>query len=252
MDFGVFGNFYSNKIDLNQFERKIYSQNGEDGVTMKLLELIYPNDPYNKYYVEFGVENGAECNTRVLREGYNWKGLQMDGSNENEQINLKREYITMENVVELFEKYNVPKHINLLCVDIDFNDFYCLKEILKKYVCDIIICEYNGTHFAHEDKIVIYDKDGSWDGTNYCGASLLALDQLGRMHNYSLVYCNRNGVNCFFVHNSIIQSKDLKFKHLGDVSKIYRPSRYGHGPNGGHRQDPLNRKYISFAEAIDR
>ncbi len=45
-------------IDLSLFEHKMFSQNGEDGVTMKLLELIYDN-PHGKYYVEFGVESGT-------------------------------------------------------------------------------------------------------------------------------------------------------------------------------------------------
>ena len=143
-------------MELEFFEKKMFSQNGEDGITMKLLELIYTENNDNKFYVEFGVQNGMECNTRILREYYNWKGLQMDGGNENNKFNLKKEFITKENVVELFKKYSVPQNINLLSVDIDFNDFYCLKEILANYQCDIIICEYNATHLANEDKIVIY------------------------------------------------------------------------------------------------
>ena len=113
-------------IDLEIFEKKIFSQNGEDGITMKLIELIYNGNNDNKFYVEFGVGDGIECNTRILREYYNWKGLQIDGSNENDKFNLRKEFITKENVVELFRKYNVPQNINLLSVDIDFNDFYCL------------------------------------------------------------------------------------------------------------------------------
>lgn len=53
-------------MDLNEFEKKIFSQNGEDGITMKLVELIYGDDHQNNYYVEFGVESGMECNTRIL------------------------------------------------------------------------------------------------------------------------------------------------------------------------------------------
>ena len=90
---------------------------------MKLLELIYGKN--DKFYVEFGVENGMDCNTWILREYYNWRGLQMDRAMK--MINLWKEFITKENVAELFIKYNVPKNINLLSVDIDFNDFYCLK-----------------------------------------------------------------------------------------------------------------------------
>ena len=242
-------------MNLGLFEKKIFSQNGEDGITMKLLELLYCNKDDNniidKYYVEFGVESGKECNTKILREKYKWNGLQMDGNNEDNKINLKKEFITKENIIELFKKYNVPHKINVLSVDIDFNDFYCLNEILKNYTCDIIICEYNSTHLPNEDKVVIYDKNGMWDKTNYFGASLLSLDKLGEKYNYSLIYCNNNGVNCFFLHNNIIKKNNLNFLNFGNINKIYRPPKYGSGPNGGHIKDKYNRKYINFEEAIN-
>jgi hypothetical protein len=239
-------------MDLELSEKKIFSQNGEDGVTIKLIELLYGEEDArkNKYYVEFGVEDGRECNTRILREKYNWQGLQMDGSNENATIHLKKEFITRENIVELFEKYKVPEKINILSVDIDYNDFYCLKEILAKYTCDIIICEYNSTHSATDNKIVIYDSEGMWDGSNYFGVSLYALEKLGNLYNYSLIYCDKKGVNCYLMHNSLLLQKKLQFKNFGDIHKIYRPAKYGHGPNGGHRHDPYNRPYITFAESL--
>ena len=234
------------------FEQKVYSQNGEDGITMKLIDLIYDGNNENKFYVEFGVENGSECNTRILREKYNWNGLQMDGNSENDSINLRKEFITKENIVSLFNKYNVPQNINVLSVDIDFNDFYCLKQILDNYTCDIIICEYNATHLAHEDKVIIYDPNGCWDGSNYFGVSLLALSKLGKKYNYSLIYCDNVGVNSFFIRNDIISSKNLQFNNCGDVEKLYKSPKYGFGPNGGHPQDPQNRQFITFEEALQR
>lgn len=242
--------FVHNVVDLGLFEKKIFSQNGEDGVTMKLLELIYNGNNDNKFYVEFGVENGLECNTRILREQYHWKGLQMDGKHENSRFNLKKEFITKENIIQLFKKYNVPSLINVLSVDIDFNDFYCLKEILENYKCDIIICEYNASHLSNEDKIVIYDPKGCWDFSNYYGVSLCSLDKLGKKYNYSLVYCNENGVNCFLIHNDLITNKNLQFKDFGDITKIYKFPKYAGGPNGGHPADRHNRKFISFEEAM--
>jgi len=238
-------------MDLSLFEKKVFSQNGEDGITLKLIELIYDGNNDNKFYIEFGVENGMECNTRILRENYNWRGLQMDGDNENDSINLRKEFIMKSNILELFRKYNVPQNINVLSVDIDFNDFYCLKEILSNYQCDIIICEYNATHLANEDKIIIYDKNGRWDGSNYFGASLLSLDKLGKKYNYSLIYCNKNGINCFLIYNDIIKNKNLQIKNIGDITQIYKPAGYGSGPNGGHKQDSYNRQFISFDEAIN-
>lgn len=229
-------------MDFHDFEKRIYSQNGEDGITMKLIELIY-GDSTDKYYVEFGVENGNECNTRILRENYKWRGLQMDGSHENLKINLNREFITRENIVSLFQKYNVPKLINLLSIDIDFNDFYILNEILKDYLCDIIIIEYNGFHGPMEDKVVKYDSKGRWDYSVYFGASLLALTKLCKIFGYSLVYSN--GVNGFFVQTKILIEKNIQVKN-GDVfSYIYRPAEFAR-----FGEDKLKRKYITFYEAI--
>ena len=91
-----------------------------------------------------------------------------------------------------------------------------------------------------------------WDGSNYFGASLLSLYKLGEKYNYSLVYCNQNGVNSFFIHNDIIKNNNLQIKNIGDIENIYRPARYNNGPNGGHPQDPYNRQFISFDEAINR
>src|SRR5205823_12492569 len=128
------------------------------------------------------------CNTRILRE-LKWDGLQMDGSHENHDMNLKREFVTKENIVELLRKYHVPNRINVLSVDIDFNDFYCLREILRNFVCDIIICEYNSTHLPNQDQIVIYDEFGCWDQSNYFGASLLSLNKLAEKCGYTTIYC---------------------------------------------------------------
>lgn len=242
-------------INLELYEKRIYSQNGEDGITMKLIEtLILPYLPKSKwdsgYFVEFGVEQGTECNTRIIRENYGWNGLHMDCCYENPSANLHKEYITRENIVALFEKYGVPAHIQVLSVDIDYNDFYVLYEILQKYECDIIICEYNATHLPDNDCVVRYDEHGSWDYTNYFGASLLAYYKLGRYFGYSLVYCESNGVNYFLVNDDVLKKTGVTFINMNKVAKLYRPPKYGVGPNGGHSQDPHNRSYVSSGDIL--
>lgn len=137
-----------------------------------------------------------------------------------------------------------------MSVDIDFNDFYCLQEILKDYTCDIIICEYNATHAPDEDKVVVYNPTGCWDGTNYFGVSLLTLTKLCTANKYSLVYCDNKGVNCFFIRDELIKEKKLEFQDCGNPVKLYRTPKYGNGPNGGHAQDPYNRPFVSYESAL--
>jgi len=107
-------------------EYSVHSQNGEDGV----LEAIFGRiGTTNKYYVEFGVEDGKERNTRFLEERYGWQGLLMDGGHANASINLQREFVTAENIEALFRKYRVPVEPDLLSIDLDGNDYHVWKAI---------------------------------------------------------------------------------------------------------------------------
>jgi hypothetical protein len=51
-------------LSLRSFEKKVYSQNGEDGV---LEEIFAKIGEKSRFFVEFGVQNGSICNTRYFR-----------------------------------------------------------------------------------------------------------------------------------------------------------------------------------------
>jgi len=211
---------------------------------MKLIEMLY-DDPTNKYYVEFGVQSGVECNTRILYENYKWKGLLMDGDNHNDIINLQREFITKENILSLFKKYNVPRNINLLSIDIDYNDFHVLEEITKEYTADILILEYNASIPPNQSKVVKYESNTGWDGSRYFGASLLAFNKLLSSKGYTLVCCNANGVNAFFVKQTLLDTKNIKIANAGNVDLIYKKPAYNQY-DGGHPIDTKNREFLDY------
>jgi hypothetical protein len=91
-------------MSLVNFELKKYSQNGEDGIIEYLINLIYPN-PKDKIYLEIGVQDGTECNTRNLRQNFGWTGILIDGGNENKDINLFNHFVTKNNITGLLKSY---------------------------------------------------------------------------------------------------------------------------------------------------
>jgi hypothetical protein len=56
--------------NLHASERKVHSQNGEDGVIEALFARLGTT---NKYFVEFGCGDGTECNGAYLLER-GWTG----------------------------------------------------------------------------------------------------------------------------------------------------------------------------------
>lgn len=226
-------NFFERRIAL--IERKEYSQNGEDGIIAAIFAMIGAT---NKYFVEFGVENGIECNTRYLSKHKGWKGLLMDGSNENPAMNLHKEFITAENIEALFQKYNVPVEFDLLSIDIDGNDYWVWKAVTH-YKPRVVIMEYNACFPWNESKTIPYKADFQWDKTDYYGATLQAMVKLGAEKGYTLIATDRNGVNAFFVRKDV-----LKGIHVREPEQLYYPAAFKGKKGNAHPGDQLNRPWV--------
>jgi hypothetical protein len=195
----------------------------------------------------------------------------MDGGFENEQINLRREFLTIDNIVELFRKYKVPQEFDLLSIDLDMFDFWILEKILKVYMPRIIVAEVNPTlgHNVHQQSHEHFmqsfrdlnalpltanhphtmEQEG-WDGTRYSGANPLAFQLLTKEFGYEMVYCESCGVNCFFVLKALMpESCPAAYP----TPSIHYPC-YGTGPAGmlGHKSDPLRRDPVLLSPGLVR
>lgn len=225
-------NLFERNIPL--VERKEYAQNKEDGIIHAIFTMIGTT---NKYFVEFGVEDGIECNTRYLSKHKGWSGLLMDGSNENKAINLQKEFITAENIEALFEKHNVPKEFDLLSIDIDGNDYWIWK-VITHYSPRVVIMEYNACIPYSPAVTVPYKEDFVWDKTDYYGASLSALVKLGAQKGYTLIATDSRGVNAFFVQDDLIKSFVLQ-----EPETLYHPAAYKGKKGNAHPKDPMQRPW---------
>ena len=207
------------KISSNQiqdFEFRVFSQWGEDGIIQHILRHV-PIE--NKIFVEFGVENYTESNTRFLLINNNWSGLVMDGSKKNINYikndmsvswghNLTAEcvFITTDNINEVILRNGISGDIGLLSVDIDGNDYW-VWEAITCINPRIVICEYNSLFGPHAKVSTPYkvdfDRLTAHYSNIYYGSSIAALEFLGKKKGYSLVGSNSVGNNLFFVRNDL-------------------------------------------------
>jgi hypothetical protein len=214
----ISGGVHMQFANLQASERRVCSQNGEDGVLEALFARLGTT---NKYFVEFGVEDGTECNTAyLLQEG--WTGLMMDGAGvcRNPLATIHREFVTAENINSLLRKHAVPQQFDLLSIDIDGNDFWVWSAIKARP--RVVVIEYNASVPPGVRSAIAYDPQFVTNGTDYFGASLLALKELGQRKGYTLVYCERAGVNAFFVADELLPGGFQP----APIEKIYRRPNY--------------------------
>jgi len=222
---------------LQAHENKVYSQNGEDGI----LEFIFQNiGTTNKYYVEFGVEDGHECNTRYLREKLNFHGLLMDSGAPNSDINLQQEFIKTSTIRSLFEKYEVPREPDLLSIDIDSTDLWIWRKLCggkQPYRPRVVVLEYNMNYAMYEYWTNPDDPTVFWEADGMFGASLSALHLAGRQLGYTLIYTDKNSVNAFFLRDDLPGVE--QYRSMLPLEAIHRPARPLHAPMSPQRRAKL-------------
>jgi hypothetical protein len=215
--------------DLSEVEFQVFSQWGDDGIIQFLINKIaIPN----KTFIEFGVENYKESNTRFLLINNNWTGYVIDGSKENVQyirhdivcwaceLYAEAAFITAENINELLQKPGFNDEIGILSIDIDGNDYWVWKAI-NSINPVIVIAEYNSLFGKNTSWTVPYDpgfvRKEKHDSILYYGASLKALENLAVEKGYSFIGCNSKGNNAYFIRNDKVGNFQVKTTEAGYV-----------------------------------
>ena len=244
--------------NLDNLAFSIYSQFNEDGIIQFLINNL---DIKNKEFIEIGVENFEEANTRFLLQNNCWKGLIIDSLKENINFIKKQTYywryqleaedvfITKENVNNIIKKYDFKQNIGLLSIDIDGNDYW-VWDAISSINPDILIIEYNSLFGSEKSLTIKYDKNFVRPnrGIYKClyGASLKALTNLSEKKGYSLVAVNSNGNNAFYVRNELLNEKIYK----RDVIKCFKKNTFKEyididGEIKNINNDDLNKLLIS-------
>lgn len=202
--------------DLSDAEFSAFSQWGEDGVIDWLISRL-PDIP--RTFVEFGVEDYHEANTRLLLQIHNWRGLVMDGSEahirdiQSQEIywrhglTAKCAFIDRDNIDRLLQEGGMRGDIGLLSIDIDGNDYWVWQAI-QAINPAIVVSEYNAVLGDLYALTVPYRADflrmQAHHSNLYFGASLPALIGLGKQKGYTFVGTTSTGCNAFFVRDDLV------------------------------------------------
>jgi hypothetical protein len=205
--------------NLKDYEFKIFSQGGEDGIIQHLIKVL---EIKNETFIEFGVEDFSESNCRFLLMNNNWSGFVIDGSPK-KIARLKHSYyywryellaidafITRENINELLAKSGFEQDLGILSIDLDGNDYYILQAI-DFFKPRILICEYNAVFGGGRKISVPYDEQfnrtDKHSSNLYFGASLGAMTHAAKQKGYSLVGTNIAACNAFFVRDDLVNDR---------------------------------------------
>ena len=205
--------------DIQKAEFKVFSQFGDDGIIQFLINYLEIEE---KSFIEFGVENYSESNTRFLLMNNNWRGLIMDASTSNVQyitntgyywqheLTAKPLFVTKENINAFISDNGYNGAVGLLSIDIDGNDYWIFKEIdVIKPI--IVIVEYNAVFGSDKAWTIPYDEKFTRTEKHfsnlYWGSSILSLCDVAAEKGYIFIGTNSAGNNAYFVRKD--KSKGL-------------------------------------------
>jgi hypothetical protein len=228
----------------HDYEFKVFSQFGDDGLIQYLIKHLSID---NQTFIEFGVEDYRESNTRFLLMHNNWSGYVLDGSAKamarlqsqrwfwKYDLRCKAVFIDKANINALMAETGF-QNLGILHIDLDGNDYHILRELdFSLLNPSVVIMEYNAVFGKDRAISVPYDpqfyRTKAHYSNLYFGASLAALDLAATEKGYSLVGCNLAGNNAYFVRNDLLNQRIQKV----GVDAAFVDSRFREGRNPDYR-----------------
>jgi len=188
----------------------LFSQSYQD----QLIELMVGDFDVDKFCVEVGFNakelldgSGSNCANLVVNHG--WQSLLLDAEYENESINLRKELLTRENIVEVFLKYRVPLHPGYISIDVDSIDLFLFKACAEKYRPLLYSVEYNA-NFPFNVQATASPNWAPWQNNKAFGASLSSLVEVADQAGYALLWIVEP-FDAFFIKKEIFEKDPGKY-----------------------------------------
>ena len=220
---------YNDITILEQSECKIFSQNGEDGILDYIISMLKIERPN---FIEIGVGDYVEANTRFIYDRFFPKGIVIDSeknlknkvfSNINSwkgDLRVVEERISTENINDIISK-NCDFNVDIFSLDIDSIDYWIINK-LKSNISKIFVAEYNAV-FGDSLEVTTPNLE-NFDRKEYhyshlCfGMSLKALINIMAKKNFYFIGTNSVRNNAFFVSNDYPIDRYFKNLKIEDIN----------------------------------
>ena len=238
-------------MPLQQYEKNVTSQWGEDGVLEEIFNRVGEG---NKICVEFGAWDGKHMsNSWVLWHEKDWSAILIEGE-EDRYLDLKKDLevfpkatavhrfvdIIGDNSLDsILDEMEVTDEIDLVSIDIDSDDYAIFKALKRNP--RVMVIEYNPTVPPHIDLV---QKEG-----NYIGASVSMMCKLAQKKGYRLVHLTYT--NVIFLRNDLMEK--IGFEEL-DYVKVFHWEELTYVINSYDGQALLSRPmpYSPYIEQADK
>lgn len=202
---------YPERLLLERFG--ILSQNEEDGIIQALLRAC-GRGPGRCIEIGCGTNGG---NSGILVDELGFRGLMVDANDDNvtavrhrfrpANVTAAQAWVNRESIDELLDEHGFGGEVDVLSIDIDGNDIW-VWEALEAAQPRIAVIEFNSLFGPERSVAVPYRRDfvrREVEGTKglYYGASLAALERMGKRKGMRLVGIDHRGVNAFFVRDGL-------------------------------------------------
>jgi hypothetical protein len=182
----------------------VTSQNGEDGIIAKILEVL---GPPRGWCVEFGAWDGRHLsNTYNLIANRGFYAVMIEGSAKRFRdleaafkgnpkvypLNAFVGFTESDGLDALLARTPIPEEFDVLSIDIDGNDYHVWNAVTR-YRPRVVVIEYNPTIPTAVDFVQPPDLSVNQ------GASITALNRLAAQKGYELVAVTTH--NCLFVRS---------------------------------------------------
>ena len=221
---------FSNNLDkINQNEFKLTSQNNEDGIIEHIFNVI----PNNKRFIEIGFGYYEFNSMNLIKKGWTGKLIDIDRDEvialkknlnhyyQDSRVEVVNAKILKKNVNELTIEKDKNNWIDFFSLDIDSNDYWVLESLDLSKV-SVLCCEYNHWLGNNRKLTIKYNEDFKFVDNGIWGASLLALTELLKNKEFSLIAVESSGTNAFYINNK----HKKKFEILSPLKSFKSVGRF--------------------------